>query len=378
MSRYFRKPLSPRDVVESFFGVRPLYDDGARDASAAARDYVLDLEAPSGCAPLLSVFGGKITTYRRLAEDALELLSPHLKPPCAPRWTATAPLPGGDMEGGDFDRFLHTLRGKYPWLDAATVVCLARAYGTRAEMIFGKARRADDLGVDFGAGLFQAEIDYLIGQEFALTAEDILWRRSKLRWHLPILSNCLRERLRGRAHPDWQASQCLAKPISSRSIRERPRREVSLFDASGRLLASAQREFSQVLSAAGLGRSRSAHDLARRAAHRARGHRKITCVGCRDRHREPAGNYCRLGPRGRHAGYPAIVWQDRRTAAECERLRRRTRRGAGSRPHRLASLPLFSRRPNLPGGSITLRARGRARERGELAFGTIDSFLLGT
>ncbi|HEV7910242.1 MAG TPA: glycerol-3-phosphate dehydrogenase [Methylocella sp.] len=184
VSRYFRKPLRPCDVVESFSGVRPLYDDGAANASAAARAYVLDLDAPEGSAPLLSVFGGKITTYRRLAEDALELLSPHLKAPYTKRWTATAPLPGGDMESGDFDLFLRTLRGKYPWLDAATVARLARAYGTRVEMILGKARSADDLGVDFGAGLFQAEIDYLIGQEFALAADDILWRRSKRGLHL--------------------------------------------------------------------------------------------------------------------------------------------------------------------------------------------------
>jgi glycerol-3-phosphate dehydrogenase len=184
VSRYFRKPLSPRDVVESFSGVRPLYDDGAKSASAATRDYVLDLDAPEGCAPLLSVFGGKITTYRRLAEDAIERLAPQLKLPRAERWTATAPLPGGDMEGGDFNRFLRTLRGNYPWLDAAPVARLARAYGTRAEAVLGDARGACDLGVDFGAGLFQAEIDYLIDQEFALTAEDILWRRSKQGLHL--------------------------------------------------------------------------------------------------------------------------------------------------------------------------------------------------
>jgi len=184
VSRYFREPLSPRDAVESFSGVRPLYDDGAKNASAATRDYVLDLDAPEGSAPLLSVFGGKITTYRRLAEDAIERLAPQLKPPRAERWTATAPLPGGDIEGGDFDRFLCALRGKYPWLDAAAVLRLARAYGTRVEMILGNARSADDLGVDFGAGLFQAEIDYLIRQEFALTAEDILWRRSKRGLHL--------------------------------------------------------------------------------------------------------------------------------------------------------------------------------------------------
>jgi glycerol-3-phosphate dehydrogenase len=184
VSRYFRKPLDPPDVAESFSGVRPLYDDGAKNASAATRDYVLDLAAPEGGAPLLSVFGGKITTYRRLAEDAIERLAPLLKPPRAERWTATAPLPGGDMEDSDFDRFLRKLRGKYPWLDAATGARLARAYGTRVEMILGDARSADDLGVDFGAGLFQAEIDYLIGQEFALTAEDILWRRSKRGLHL--------------------------------------------------------------------------------------------------------------------------------------------------------------------------------------------------
>ncbi len=184
VSRYFRNPLAPRDVVESFSGVRPLYDDGAKNASAATREYILDLDAPKGSAPLLSVFGGKITTYRRLAEDAIERLAPYLKPLCARRWTATAPLPGGDIKDGDIGQFLRTLRGKYPWLDAATVGRLACAYGTRAALILGKARRADDLGIDFGAGLFQAEIDYLIGQEFALTAEDILRRRSKLVLHL--------------------------------------------------------------------------------------------------------------------------------------------------------------------------------------------------
>jgi glycerol-3-phosphate dehydrogenase len=184
VSRYFRAPLSPSDVAGSFSGVRPLYDDGAKNAAAATRDYVLDLDAPKGSAPLLSVFGGKITTYRRLAEDAIKRLAPHLQPPRDKPWTATAPLPGGDMEDGDFDRFLRALRGKYPWLDAATATRVARAYGMRAELILGNAKTVRDLGVDFGAGLFQAEIDYLIGQEFAVTAEDILWRRSKRGLHL--------------------------------------------------------------------------------------------------------------------------------------------------------------------------------------------------
>jgi glycerol-3-phosphate dehydrogenase len=119
-----------------------------------------------------------------LAEDAMEKLSPYLKPPRENAWTASAPLPGGDMEGGDFNRFLRALRGKYSWLGAATATRLARAYGTRAERILGHSRNAADLGANFGAGLSQAEIDYLIDQEFAFTPEDILWRRSKLRLHL--------------------------------------------------------------------------------------------------------------------------------------------------------------------------------------------------
>jgi glycerol-3-phosphate dehydrogenase len=184
VSRYFRAPLSPDAVVESFSGVRPLYDDGAKNASAATRDYVLNLDTPLGGAPLLSVFGGKITTYRRLAEDAMGKLSLYLKPPRDNSWTATAPLPGGAMEGGDFDRFLDVLSGKYPWLESELATRLARAYGTRAEVILGNAQSASGLGIDFGAGLSQAEIDYLIGQEFALTSEDILRRRSKLYLHL--------------------------------------------------------------------------------------------------------------------------------------------------------------------------------------------------
>ncbi|MCI0600595.1 MAG: glycerol-3-phosphate dehydrogenase [Beijerinckiaceae bacterium] len=184
VSAYFREALSPRDVIESFSGVRPLYGDGEANASAITREYVLDLDAPDGSAPLLSVFGGKVTTYRRLAEDAIEKLAPHLKLPRPHRWTASAPLPGGDMEASDFGQFLRRLQGKYPWLDAGTVARLARAYGTRAELILGGARSARDLGTDFGAGLTQAEVDYLLDKEFAQTAEDILWRRSKLRLHL--------------------------------------------------------------------------------------------------------------------------------------------------------------------------------------------------
>ena len=134
-------------------------------------------------------------------------LSPYLKPPHDTSWTGTAPLPGGDMEGGDFDRFLSALRGKYPWLAAETATRLARAYGTRAERILGNAQSVSGLGIDFGAGLFQAEIDYLIGQEFALTPEDILWRRSKLYLHLSgdqiaAVGSYVKSRTRTSEHPN--------------------------------------------------------------------------------------------------------------------------------------------------------------------------------
>ncbi|MCI0467098.1 MAG: glycerol-3-phosphate dehydrogenase [Beijerinckiaceae bacterium] len=186
VSRNFRKALTPQDVIESFSGVRPLYGDSEANASAITREYVLALDAPEGCAPLLSVFGGKVTTYRRLAEDAIQKLVPYLGPYRPQRWTAASPLPGGDMEAGDSGGFLNTLRGKFPWLDAVTAARLARAYGTRAELILGEARSVQDLGIDFGAGLTQAEADYLMDKEFACTAEDILWRRTKLHLHLSV------------------------------------------------------------------------------------------------------------------------------------------------------------------------------------------------
>jgi glycerol-3-phosphate dehydrogenase len=179
-----RTPVWPRQVVHSFSGVRPLHDDKAANASAVTRDYVLDCDAPPGEAPILSVFGGKITTYRRLAERALAALAPYLNPPRPAPWTGSAPLPGGDIEGGDFERFLRIFHDENAWLPAATARRLARAYGTRAKAVLGGARSLADLGADFGAGLSQAEIDYLISQEWARTADDVLWRRSKLGLHM--------------------------------------------------------------------------------------------------------------------------------------------------------------------------------------------------
>jgi glycerol-3-phosphate dehydrogenase len=170
----------PEDVVWSYAGVRALFDDGSKNASEVTRDYVLDLDAPPDGAKLLSVFGGKITTYRRLAEQALGKLGI-----AGPSWTGTAFLPGGDIPDGDFSAFAQDLATAHPFLPATQVLRLARAYGTRASQILGRAATMAALGEDFGGGLTGAEVDYLVREEFARTADDILWRRSKLGLHVP-------------------------------------------------------------------------------------------------------------------------------------------------------------------------------------------------
>ena len=184
VSRYFRVAVTPADVVRTYSGVRPLYDDHAENASAVTRDYVLDAEGGADRPALLSVFGGKITTYRKLAEQALEKLLPLMGRPAGAGWTAHAPLPGGDMHA-DFGAYLSALTGKYPLLPPRLLHRLARAYGTRAETILGGAKTLADLGEDLGGHLTTAEIDYLVTREWARTPEDILWRRSKLALHVP-------------------------------------------------------------------------------------------------------------------------------------------------------------------------------------------------
>ena len=180
---YFSTTLSPEDAVWSYSGVRPLYDDNADTPSAVTRDYVLDLEGGPNQAPLLSVFGGKITVYRRLAEHALEKLRPFLPAMEAP-WTASAPLPGGDMPRGDFDSLVDTLGAAYPGLERGWLRSLARRHGTLCTDILGDAVSEPDLGTHFGAGLYAREVDHLVGNEWALTAEDILWRRTKRGLHM--------------------------------------------------------------------------------------------------------------------------------------------------------------------------------------------------
>lgn len=169
VNRSFIRKISPDDVVWSYSGVRPLLDDGDENASAVTRDYKLVMDKSHGPA-LLSVFGGKITTYRRLAEEATDQLT------SAPHWTAHAPLPGGDMK--DFGTFLREQFKRYSTHDPALVERCAHAYGTRMDRFF-----SEDMGRDFGGGLFEAEIRYLAAQEWAKTADDILWRRSKLGVH---------------------------------------------------------------------------------------------------------------------------------------------------------------------------------------------------
>jgi glycerol-3-phosphate dehydrogenase len=180
VSEYLAKPVTTEDVVWTYAGVRPLYDDGASEAKAATRDYVFELDTPGG-APLLSIYGGKITTYRRLAEEALERLSPYLRSAIARKgWTGKSPLPGGDMDVSAVAALAAELQRDYPFLTSAHANRLAHAYGTRATKWLGAAKSMADLGQSFGASLTASEVSYLMSSEWALTAEDIVWRRSKL------------------------------------------------------------------------------------------------------------------------------------------------------------------------------------------------------
>nr|WP_210317606.1 glycerol-3-phosphate dehydrogenase [Salinarimonas ramus] len=174
---YLKTPISRADVVWTYSGVRPLYDDGAKSATAATRDYVLSLDENGP--PLLNVFGGKITTYRRLAESAMAKLG-RFFPQARGPWTAGAPLPGGDFPVDAVDRLVADLARDYPFLTPFWARRLVKAYGTEARTLLGDATRAEDLGRAFGATLTEREIDWLMEREYAARAEDVIWRRSKL------------------------------------------------------------------------------------------------------------------------------------------------------------------------------------------------------
>jgi glycerol-3-phosphate dehydrogenase len=189
-SRYFRKTIVPADVVWSYSGVRPLVEDESSDASAVTRDYRLELDADG--APLLSVLGGKITTFRKLAEDAVDMIAPALSNQ-GRAWTADACLPGGDLFGRkpsnravlEFDRYVQGLQQRYAWLAPELVTRYARAYGTRIDILLAGRSGIADMGEEIAPGLFAAEAAYLMQFEWAGSAADILWRRSKLGLHLP-------------------------------------------------------------------------------------------------------------------------------------------------------------------------------------------------
>jgi len=176
-SQYFAKPVTKADVVWTYSGVRPLYNDGAKSATAATRDYVLSLDQPG--APLLNVFGGKITTYRRLAESALAKLLPFF-PKATADWTARVALPGGDFPHDGVAALTERLQARYPFLTPYWAARLIRAYGTEAFAVLGDAATPAALGQDFGATLTEAETRWLMAKEYAVTAADVVWRRSKL------------------------------------------------------------------------------------------------------------------------------------------------------------------------------------------------------
>ncbi|MCB1624892.1 MAG: glycerol-3-phosphate dehydrogenase, partial [Pseudomonadales bacterium] len=186
-NRYFTRPIKPTDVVSHYSGLRPLLANDTTDPSKVTRDYSLLLETDT--APLLSVFSGKITTYRRLAEEAVSMLQQELQvgdraTDTTRPWTSSAPLPGGDMPRADYESFLRSIEQEKPWLPAALRQRYTRAYGTRVLRLLGAAQSLEELGAEVLPGLFEREIRYLVRVEFARSADDILWRRSKLGLHL--------------------------------------------------------------------------------------------------------------------------------------------------------------------------------------------------
>jgi glycerol-3-phosphate dehydrogenase len=183
VNRYFRARLTADDVVYEYSGVRPLYDNARVDPSAVTRDYVFDIDAPEGQPVLLSVFGGKITTFRKLAERALEMLRPHL-PHMSAAWTAKSPLPGGDMPDADFGAFFQTLRALHTWLPERLAHHYARLYGTRAERLLEGTTALRDLGRHYGGLLYERESAYLRQAEWARRPDDVLFRRTKHHLHM--------------------------------------------------------------------------------------------------------------------------------------------------------------------------------------------------
>ena len=183
-NEYFEKDIVRDDVEWTYAGVRPLYDDKSDDASAVTRDYVLNISEFSEGAPIMSVYGGKITTSRKLAEHAMRKLKDFYQYTTHDDWTDGQFFPGGDMPNSDFEAFYEASKANYPDVDAKILFRLCRAYGTKVSEVFANRPKDNRLGTIFGAGLSEAEVNYLVDKEFATRADDILWRRSKLGLHM--------------------------------------------------------------------------------------------------------------------------------------------------------------------------------------------------
>lgn len=181
---YFRNPVSPEDVVWAYSGVRPLYDNRRTNPSTITRDYVFDVDAADGRAPLLSIYGGKITTYRRLAEQAIGKLALFLRD-LRPDWTSGAVLPGGGLPAADPARYLTGLKAAFPFLPHPVAERYAAQYGTLVHGFLDGVTRIEEMGINFGGGLYEREVAYLCANEWARTADDILWRRTKLGLIMP-------------------------------------------------------------------------------------------------------------------------------------------------------------------------------------------------
>lgn len=178
VNRYFQRAVTAQDVIHRYAGVRPLFDDGSNNPSQITRDYVLRISGEPGTAALLSVFGGKITTYRALAERAVDALRPWF-PHLGPSWTADATLAGGDLGSGGFSGWLQQAARDYPWLPHPQLRTLARRHGAHLRLVLADADGLAALGTDFGAGLYAREVDYFMDHEWAASGEDVLWRRTK-------------------------------------------------------------------------------------------------------------------------------------------------------------------------------------------------------
>ncbi len=202
---YFREPIEPEHVVWTYAGVRPLHGDASQAAKDISRDYLLTFDAPHREAPLLTVYGGKITTYRRLAEAALDRIADLFV--TGPAWTASAPLPGGDFPWDGFEALVSRTRGLWPFVSEPHAWRLVAAHGTRIDRILGRARSLDDVGPCFGPDLTAAEVRHLMRCERAERAEDVLWRRSKLGLRLAAADRDALERFMADAHVTKTAAE---------------------------------------------------------------------------------------------------------------------------------------------------------------------------